>query len=104
MRIQGFFADDDAREIQVKDKTRNNPQELSEQEEHKVALRTAMDALPDNQKTAFVLKNYDDISYKQICEIMNLSLSSVESLIHRAKKNLQKSLNYYYHNNIRDSR
>jgi len=51
---------------------------------------------PENQKTAFVLKNYDDLSYKQISEIMELSHSSIESLIHRAKTNLQKHLEEYY--------
>ena len=101
LRIQGFFAADETREIQIRDRARSNPQEISEQNEHKVALRTAIDSLPENQKTAFVLKNYDDISYKEISEIMELSLSSVESLIHRAKKNLQKTLNYYYHNNVK---
>ena len=36
---------------------------------------------------------------KEIAEVMNVSLSSVESLIHRAKMNLQKRLSYYYHSN-----
>ena len=100
LRIQGFFAAEETREIQIRDRARSNPQEISEQNEHKIALRQAIDSLPENQKIAFVLKNYDDISYKEISEIMELSLSSIESLIHRAKKNLQKTLDYYYHNNV----
>jgi len=55
-------------------------------------LYKVIDKLPDKQKTAFTLNKYEDLSYKEISEIMELSLSSVESLIHRAKVNLQKKL------------
>jgi len=36
-------------------------------------------------------------SYKEICEIMELSLSAVESLIFRAKQNLRKQLEDLYY-------
>ena len=55
-------------------------------------LHEAIDSLPENQKTAFTLNKYEDLSYKEISEVMNLSVSSVESLIHRAKLKLQKKL------------
>jgi RNA polymerase sigma-70 factor (ECF subfamily) len=52
--------------------------------------------LPENQKIAFILNKYEELAYKEIAEIMDLSLSSVESLIHRAKLNLQKTLVNYF--------
>lgn len=55
-------------------------------------LHEAIGSLPENQKTAFTLNKYEDRSYKEISEVMDLSVSSVESLIHRAKLNLQKKL------------
>lgn len=55
-------------------------------------LREAINGLPNNQKVAFTLNKYEDLSYQEISEVMEVSLSSVESLIHRAKKNLQKKL------------
>jgi RNA polymerase sigma-70 factor (ECF subfamily) len=55
-------------------------------------LHEAIDSLPENQKTAFTLNKYEDLSYKEISEVMEMSVSSVESLIHRAKLNLQKKL------------
>ena len=100
MSIQRFYAGDEEREVHIKDNSSSSPEDIAEHSEHKIALRSALNMLPENQKTAFVLKNYDDISYKKIAEIMEISLSSVESLIHRAKKNLQKSLDYYYRNNM----
>ena len=62
-------------------------------------LHLAVDSLPDNQKVAFTLNKYEDLSYQEIAEVMAISLSSVESLIHRAKKNLQKKLYDYYKKN-----
>jgi len=62
-------------------------------------LHKAIDGLPKNQKIAFTLNKYENLSYKEISEVMLLSVSSVESLIHRAKKNLQKKLYAFYKNN-----
>ncbi len=58
-------------------------------------LRTALEKLPDRQKTALLLHKYDDLSYQQIAEIMECSVSSVESLIFRAKQTLSKQLLKY---------
>ena len=94
--IQRFFTKDEIESLDLQDFSSRNAEEAIEQNEHSKALREALNKLPENQKTAFVLKNYDDQSYKQIAEIMELSHSSVESLIHRARTNLQKHLEGYY--------
>ena len=60
--------------------------------EKKKILDSAINSLPENQKTAFILSKYEELSYKEITEIMNLSLPSVESLLQRAKQSLQKKL------------
>ena len=67
--------------------------DINLQEKQKAAiLHKAIDSLPENQRVAFTLNKYEDLSYKEISEVMGISLSSVESLIHRAKKNLQEKL------------
>jgi len=63
-----------------------------ENNERRQILEKAINSLPENQKTAFILSKYEELSYKEITEIMNLSLASVESLLQRAKQNLQKKL------------
>jgi len=63
-------------------------------------LKNAINSLPENQKIAFILNKYQDLSYKEVAEVMEISLSSVESLIFRAKSNLQKLLSNYYKKNI----
>jgi RNA polymerase sigma-70 factor, ECF subfamily len=83
------------KEISIEDKSGEIE---AESKELGVILQQAIDELPDNQRIAFVLAKYDELSYKEIAEIMNSTVSSVESLVHRAKSNLQKRLQKIYHN------
>ena len=48
--------------------------------------------LPSNQKTAFILSKIEGLSHAEIAEIMEVSISSVESLVFRSKKTLQHKL------------
>jgi RNA polymerase sigma-70 factor (ECF subfamily) len=48
--------------------------------------------LPEKQRIAFVLSKFEEKSYKEIAAIMNVTLASVESLIHRAATSLKKEL------------
>ncbi len=74
------------------------PDEVVSENERKQILQNALDSLPDNQKTAFLLSKYDGYSNQEIADIMKTSLSAVESLVHRAKKNLQKQLEKHFRN------
>ncbi|MBR9999586.1 MAG: RNA polymerase sigma factor [Cyclobacteriaceae bacterium] len=74
----------------------NHPGVLAEKREQAKILIMAIDKLPENQKIAFTLHKMEDLSYEEIAEIMKKSLSSVESLMHRAKINLRKDLSDYY--------
>jgi len=74
----------------------NHPGILAENKEKAAILSQAIEKLPENQKIAFTLHKLEDLSYDQISEIMRKSLSSVESLMHRAKLNLRKELFNYY--------
>lgn len=60
--------------------------------EQKNALKMAINKLPENQRIAFILAKYQDLTYNEISEVMGVSLPSVESLLFRAKVNLQKYL------------
>lgn len=62
------------------------------QQELKKVIFKSIDKLPKNQRIAFVLNKYEEMSYKQIADVMKISYSSVESLIHRAKEKLKKDL------------
>lgn len=72
--------------------TSDQPGFILENSQRATLLHEAIDSLPENQKVAFTLSKYEELSYQEISAVMDLSVSSVESLIHRAKKNLQKKL------------
>lgn len=68
-----------------------SPEDIIENKETTEAIQQAIDNLAKNQKIAFTLYKYEDLSYKEISEVMNISLSSVESLLFRAKKIFKSS-------------
>lgn len=71
---------------------------LDSKEEAKALFR-AIDQLPGNQKIAFTLHRIEGLSYQEISEIMKTTIASVESLLHRARKNLRKLLETHYAQN-----
>lgn len=80
--------------------TYGTPEQELEDKERKEVLDCALAKLPDNQKTAIILSKYEGFSNKEITEIMNMSLSAVEALMHRAKKNLKKQLHDYFEKHL----
>lgn len=52
----------------------------------------AVDALPADFRTAFVLSDIEGFSYEEIAKMMNTSLGTVKSRLFRARKILQKNL------------
>jgi RNA polymerase sigma-70 factor (ECF subfamily) len=55
-------------------------------------IRRAVASLPEKQKAMLILHKFEDRSYQEIAEIMDVSLPAVESCLHRAKLSLQKKL------------
>ena len=72
--------------------TFEHPGILMENKEEAAILFEVINTLTENQKTAFLLSKLDGISNPEISEIMQLSISSVESLVFRAKATLQEKL------------
>jgi len=73
-----------------------DPESILITQEHKEWVKKALDKLPEKQRTAIVLSKYDDLSQKEIAEIMNTTEGAIEALIQRAKKNLRDKLSYSY--------
>lgn len=69
-----------------------------ENKENASILFEVIDQLTENQKTAFILSKLDGLSNSEISEIMNVSISAVESLIFRAKATLQEKLSKKFEN------
>ncbi len=67
-----------------------------ENQERAHILFEAIEKLPEQQQIAFTMAKVEFLSYEEISDVMNKSISSVESLIHRAKQNLKQILKDYY--------
>ena len=63
-----------------------------ENKEKATVLFKAINALPEKQKLAFTLIKVQGITYEEACAIMQQNIKAMESLISRAKQNLQKQL------------
>lgn len=90
----------EAAEIEMNQKSSDlpDPEEDLLQKQQQEFINYCLNELPETQRTAFVLSQQDGFSYKEIADIIEKSLSSVESLVHRSKQNLRKLMEDNYEN------
>lgn len=69
-------------------KTQDGPEVLQ-------LLTMALDMLPDDYREAFVLREYEGLSYGEIADIIDIPLPTVKIRIFRAKKKLRQFLTPY---------
>ncbi|RYG03065.1 MAG: RNA polymerase sigma factor [Chitinophagaceae bacterium] len=96
---QNFLSDMIAGRLQP-EVTFDHPGVKLENKDHARELFKAMDKLPVNQQVVFVLFHLEGRSYNEIAEITGRSLTAVESLMARAKGNLQKTLRIYFEKHV----
>lgn len=58
-------------------------------------VEEALSKLPENQRTAIILFQQEDMSYEEIAEVLGCSISATKSLIHRARETLKAMLKPY---------
>lgn len=68
----------------------NHPGVMMEDREEMEALFRRIHQLPDNQKTALLLRYVDELPQREIADIMQVSEKAVEALLQRAKQQLRK--------------
>lgn len=61
-------------------------------DEWAVDVRRAVAGLPPNQRAAVVLRHFHDLSYTDIADVLEVSVSAVESLLFRARRTLRGTL------------
>lgn len=77
------------------DETTSAPDQQILENELVQAIDSAIQALPEKQRLAVVLRRYEDRSYEEIADILGLSLSAVKSLLFRARTQLKENLQPY---------
>jgi RNA polymerase sigma-70 factor (ECF subfamily) len=79
-------------EARMGEDTKYDPSEILERKEIHGAILKAIETLPEDQRTAVVLRELENLSYKEIAEAMNCSLGTVMSRLHYGRKKLQETL------------
>ncbi|RKR12476.1 RNA polymerase sigma-70 factor (ECF subfamily) [Maribacter vaceletii] len=72
--------------------TNESPEFLMEENQFKEKLEAALDSLPENQRTTFLLNRIDGKKYKEIAEMEGVSVKAIEKRMHLALKSLREKI------------
>lgn len=87
--------DPEAEERPLKDETVEAPDASLLEAELQQAIEKAVSELPEMQRMAVILRRYEELSYEQIGEILDLSVPAVKSVLFRARTELRTRLAAY---------
>jgi RNA polymerase sigma-70 factor (ECF subfamily) len=84
-----------AEEIPLKDEMNPAPDVSLLEDELQRAIEEATMQLPESQRMALVLRRYEQLSYEEIAEVLDLSVPAVKSVLFRARTELRARLSKY---------
>jgi RNA polymerase sigma-70 factor (ECF subfamily) len=87
--------DPDAEEIPLKDEGTQAPDAAALEKELQEAIDRAIARLPETQRMAVILRRYEDMSYEQISDVLDISVPAVKSVLFRARTELRERLANY---------
>lgn len=93
--LENPLQDESAPRAQFADPAERAPDKKSLDEELERAIQKAIEELPEVQRTAIILRRYDDVSYEEIGAILKLSPPAVKSVLFRARNSLREKLRAY---------
>jgi RNA polymerase sigma-70 factor (ECF subfamily) len=85
----------DEEERPLKDERAVSPDASLLEHELQEAVDAAIAQLPESQRMAVILRRYEELSYDEIAEALDQSVSAVKSLLFRARTELRESLKRY---------
>ena len=84
-----------AEELPIKDETSSPPDASLLEIELQQTIENAIMELPETQRMALILRRYEELSYEEIGEILDLSVPAIKSLLFRARTELRARLMKY---------
>ena len=81
-------------ELQISDIRRGPRDEMLRKESTQI-LGDAIRSLPEKYRTAFIMKEVQELPYDTIAKVMNCSTGTIKSRLHRARELLQRKLEHY---------
>lgn len=92
-RSEEFLDDDDGSEERVfVAPLHNSPSRQAEQVERLKLVRTAVSSLPTDLRQVIVMKEFEDMTFLEISETLEIPLSTVKSRLYTALKQLKMKL------------
>ena len=90
-----FQSEIDEEERPLKDEHAVSPDDSLLEHELREAVDAAIAQLPETQRMAVILRRYEELSYEEIAETLDQSVSAVKSLLFRARTELRENLKRY---------
>ena len=81
---------------ELRDDWSESPLATLENKEVKKTLSEAIDSLPEEYRTVFLLRGLNGMSNEEVAEVLKISLPAVKSRLHRARLFLRDSLSQYF--------
>ena len=88
-------SDTESETLPLKDEATPAPDATLLETELQKAIENAIMLLPETQRMALVLRRYQELSYEEIAETLDLSVPAVKSLLFRARTELRQRLKTY---------
>ena len=82
-------------EFPLKDEKNPPPDASLLETELQQAIEDAIMQLPESQRMALILRRYEQFSYEEIAEILDLSVPAIKSVLFRARTELRSRLSRY---------
>ena len=76
--------------------TESLPEHMMLQDEKVTMVRRAINSLPEKQRSALILREYNQMDYQEIANILGQTVSSVKSLLFRARTSVKTQLEPYF--------
>jgi RNA polymerase sigma-70 factor (ECF subfamily) len=87
-------SDKEGPEFELRDARRSPRDEILRKESSQV-LGDAIRSLPEKYRTAFIMKEVQELPYESIAKVLNCSAGTIKSRLHRARELLQRKLEHY---------
>jgi len=86
------FQDPENYEANARLRDDETPEGMAMQEELRIAIERTIASLPEELRTAIMLREIDGLSYEEIAEAMDCPVGTVRSRIFRAREAIDKSI------------
>jgi len=92
LRSRKFRRTEDVEQVQQVSSSSATPLEQVEQQDTLESIRRLMETLPENQRLVIHLREVEDLSYQEICEVLDMPMTQVKTNLFRARNKLRMAL------------